>query len=40
MNYIVTKRNFVENILDIEFKEPISNGYFYAGKTWYFIEII
>ena len=32
MKYIITKKNFLENILDLEFKEPLLNGYFYAGK--------
>ncbi len=32
MKYEITKRNFVENILDLEFKDPLLNGYFYAGK--------
>jgi hypothetical protein len=33
MKYVIIKRNFLENLLDMEFKEPILNGYFYAGKT-------
>lgn len=32
MKYIVTKRNLIENLLDLEFKEPLSTGFFYAGK--------
>ena len=32
MKFIITKRNLIENLLDLEFKEPIQSGFFYAGK--------
>ena len=45
MPYVVVRRNFIENILNFEFKEPLNRGYFYAGyfkllriillKKWY-----
>ena len=31
MRYIVIKRNFLENIMDVELKEPTENGFFYEG---------
>jgi hypothetical protein len=32
INYIVIYRNFMENILGVEFRVPIDNGYFYRGN--------
>ena len=34
MKYVITKRNIFENLLDLELREPIMNGYFYAGKPF------
>ena len=31
IKYIIVRRNLIENIMDLEFKEPGSDGYFYAG---------
>lgn len=34
------KRNFIENILDLEFKEPIMNGFFYADEDKSFESVL
>ena len=38
MRYIVIKRNFLENIMDVELKEPTENGFFYEGKKSFFCK--
>lgn len=40
MRYIIVNRNFLENILDFEFKEPILNGYFYKDDEKSFEEAL
>ncbi|CAF0714886.1 unnamed protein product [Brachionus calyciflorus] len=33
LKYKIIRRNFLENILNMEFKEPIKTGYFYADEN-------
>ena len=35
MKYTVIKRNFCESIFDLEFKDPVENGYFYQGLLFF-----
>ena len=31
MKYIIIERNFIEGVLDVEFQDPLINGFFYQG---------
>jgi hypothetical protein len=33
MRYLIVKRNFIEDMFDLEFKDPALNGFFYKGTT-------
>lgn len=40
MRYIVVKRNFFENVMNLELKEPQTTGYFYADQDKSFEKAI
>lgn len=40
MRYIISKRNFFENVMDLELKEPLVNGYFYEDQDKSFEKAI